>query len=32
MELGSISKAFTDETILYLLHRGLLQLDDPISK
>jgi CubicO group peptidase (beta-lactamase class C family) len=32
MELGSISKAFTDETILYLNRRGLLQLDDPITK
>ena len=32
MELGSISKAFTDETILYLRRRGLLQMDEPITK
>ena len=32
MELGSISKAFTDETILYLRHRGLLYLDEPITR
>src|ERR1051326_7904051 len=30
MELGSISKAFTDEAILYLYHQHLLDLDDPI--
>lgn len=32
MELGSISKAFTDEAILYLYHQHLLDLDDPITK
>lgn len=32
MELGSISKAFTDETIWYLHHRGLLNVDEPITK
>lgn len=32
MELGSIAKAFTDEAILYLYSRHLLDLDEPITK
>lgn len=32
MELGSVSKAFTSELIYDLQHRGLLHLDDPVTK
>jgi D-alanyl-D-alanine carboxypeptidase len=32
MELGSISKAFTDETLWYLHHHKLLHLDEFITK
>ena len=32
MELGSISKAFTAEVLIDLYYRGLLNLDDPITR
>jgi len=32
MELGSISKAFTAETIYYLHYQQLLHIDDPVTK
>lgn len=32
MEFGSVSKAFTDEAILYLQYQHLLNIDDPITK
>ena len=32
MEFGSASKAFTDEAIMYLQHKHLLNFNDPITK